>query len=707
MRQLNLFICIVMLISCNNYRYPEISVNYPQTKKCDTVDNYFGVKVPDPYRWLENDKSDETAEWVKAENEVTFNYLKQIPFRDKIKDRLTKIWDFPKISAPFKKGGHIFYFKNNGLQNQSVLYVKESIDSKDARILLDPNKFSGDGTVSLEGFDVSKDGKLLAYSIARSGSDWNEILVMDIATGVNLPDRLEWVKFSGIAWFKDGFYYSCYDSPASGSELSGKNEYHKLCYHKIGTTQSNDILIYRNNDEPLRNYTASTTEDEKYLIMYETVSTDGNALFYMDLSVNKSEFVKLADGFDFEFSVIDNQDDQLFVKTNKNAPRYRLVSIDLTNPAENYWKEIIPQKENVLQFCIFAGGNLIATYLKNAYSHVEVYNIDGKFKFLIELPGIGSITAFNGKKEESMAFYSFTSFTNPGIIYKYDIGSNKSELYMKTEVQFDVDQYVTKQVFYPGKDGTKISMFIVHKKGLELNGENPALLTGYGGFNVSQTPYFSISRMIWLENGGVFAMPNLRGGGEYGEEWHKAGTKQNKQNVFDDFISAAEYLIHEKYTSPERLTITGGSNGGLLIGAVINQRPDLFAVAIPQVGVLDMLRFHKFTIGWAWTGDYGSSDNKEDFQYLYKYSPLHNIAENKNYPAVMVTTADHDDRVVPAHSFKYIATLQEKYKGDNPVLIRIDSKAGHGGGKPTTKIIEELADLWTFSFYNMNFTPNY
>ncbi|MCX6257024.1 MAG: prolyl oligopeptidase family serine peptidase [Bacteroidia bacterium] len=707
MNKLLMIPVLLVILSCTQTKLPGIKVAYPMTKKCDTVDNYFGIKIADPYRWLEDDNSSETMAWVKAENEVTTNYLKQIPFRDKIRERLTKIMNFPKITAPFKKGGRIFYYKNEGLQNQSELYTKESIDAKESRVVLDPNKFSTDGTVALAGMNVSKDGQKIAYSIARSGSDWNEILVRDIISGNDLADHLYWVKFSGIAWCGDGFYYSRYDAPKDNTGLTKKNEFQKVYYHKIGTKQDDDVLVFENRNLPSRMFSAETTEDEKYLIIYESETSDNNSLYYKEINNPKQNFVKLADGFDYEYGVIDNIGSTLLVKTNKNAPRYKLVAIDLNNPAEANWKTIIPESENVLQSCSLAGDKIITVYMKDACSEVKVYAIDGKFKYNITLPGIGTLSAFNGKKADNIAFYSFTSFTNPGIIFKYDIASDKSQEYMKTEVSFDVNNYETHQVFFTSKDGTKVPMFIVHKKGIELNGENPTLLTGYGGFNISETPYFSVSRMIWLENGGVFALANLRGGGEYGEKWHEAGTKLNKQNVFDDFIAAAEYLIKEKYTSPARLTIQGGSNGGLLIGAVINQRPDLFAVAIPQVGVMDMLRFHKFTIGWAWKGDYGSSEDKQGFDNLVKYSPLHNIKEGVNYPAVLVTTADHDDRVVPAHSFKYIATLQNKYKGENPVLIRIDSKAGHGGGKPTSKIIDEMADLWSFAFYNMNFTPSY
>ncbi len=696
-------ICVVLMTACTEKKIKVM--DYPVTQKVDTVDTYFGVKVPDPYRWLEDDKSAETAEWVKAQNIVTFDYLSKIPFREAIESRLKKIWDYPKYGTPFFKGNYYFFFKNDGMQNQSVLYVQEGLEGT-PKVFIDPNTLSEDGTVSLAALNVSNDAKYFAYGISKGGSDWNEFYVIDIATGKQLEDKLEWIKFSGIAWEKDGFYYSRYDAP-KGSELSVKNEYQKIYYHKVGTKQSDDILVYENKSFPLHNFSAAVTDDESILIIEESESTDGNALFVKNLKENNAPFVKLADGFEYNYNVVDNIGNTLFVFTNKNAPKYTLVAVDINNPASENWKTIIPEKEEVLKSVSVAGDLLMAEYMKDASSRAFMYDFEGQLKYELQLPCIGTLGGFSSEKGNNLCFYSFTSFTFPNTIYKFDVAQNKSEVYKTSEIDFNPDLYETKQVFYNSKDGTKVPMFIVHKKGLKLNGKNPTLLYGYGGFNVSVLPSFSISRLLLLENDGVFALANIRGGGEYGRDWHEAGTKLKKQNVFDDFIAAAEYLIAEKYTKPEKLAIQGGSNGGLLIGACINQRSDLFKVALPAVGVMDMLRFHKFTIGWAWTGDYGSSEDSTEFQYLLKYSPLHNIREGLNYPATLVTTADHDDRVVPAHSFKYIATLQEKYKGENPVLIRIETQAGHGAGKSTEKIIEEAADIWSFTFYNLGVKPNY
>ncbi|MBT3209676.1 MAG: S9 family peptidase [Bacteroidetes bacterium] len=708
MKKIIIPVMLITFIACNQPKEKQqMKFSYPLTLKDTTIDNYFGIKVADPYRWLENDTSKETAEWVKAQNELTFDYLSKIPYREKIKERLTQIWDYPKITAPFKRGGHVFFFKNDGLQNQNVLYIKENVDSKDEKVLLDPNKLSDDGTIALSSLGISKDGKYLAYGISRGGSDWNEIFVLDIKTGEKLSDHIEWVKFSGISWYKDGFYYSSYDKPVEGKELSNINEYHKIYYHKIGTGQTDDKLVYQNLDYPKRNYGVKVSEDEKVLIMTETESTHGNALYYKDLSKKENNFIKLAEGFEYEFGTIEHIDGELLVQTNFEAPKYKLISINLGNPSMESWKDIIPEKENVLESCQIIGGKIISRYMKDAYSLAEIYELNGEFVAKVQLPGIGTVSGFNGRKDENIAYYSFSSYTTPGIIYKFNVEKNTSEIYLEPGIDFDPTPYETKQVFYKSKDGTKIPMFVTHKKGLEMDGNNPTLLYGYGGFNISLTPGFSITKVIWMENGGVVAVANLRGGGEYGEEWHEAGTKLQKQNVFDDFIAAAEFLIENKYTSSKKLTIQGGSNGGLLVGACLNQRPDLFAVGLPAVGVMDMLRFHKFTIGWAWTGDYGSSDNEDEFHYLYKYSPLHNISKDVEYPATLVTSADHDDRVVPAHSFKYIAELQSKYQGENPVMIRIGVKAGHGGGKPTSKIIEEYADLWSFAFFNMGVTPKY
>ncbi len=682
-------------------------IKYPEAKRVDQVDDYFGTKVADPYRWLEDDNSDETAEWVKAENKVTFGYLEKIPFRDKIKERLKKIWDYPKYGVPFKKGENYFYFKNDGLQNQSVLYIQKGLDGK-PEVFLDPNKLSEDGTVALAGVSVSKDGKYFAYSIARSGSDWNEVFFMDVESKEKLKDHLKWVKFSGMSWKDDGVYYSRYDAPKEGDELSGKNEYHKVYYHKVGTSQNDDILIYENKKYPLRNYYAGTTEDESYLILTETESTSGNSLYVRKEDSDKKDFILIAKGFDYDYNVIDNIDNMLLVYTNYEAPRYKLVMIDPEKPDVKNWKDVIPEQKDVLQSVSLIGGKIVAEYMHDAASRAYIYKYDGKQIGELSLPGIGSMGGLSGKKDENTAFYSFTSFTFPSTIYKYDISKNKSEVYRKPEIDFDGTRYETKQVFYESKDGTKIPMFIIHKKGLKLNGSNPAYLYGYGGFNISLTPSFSLTRLILLENNFVVAIANLRGGGEYGEEWHKAGTKFRKQNVFDDFIAAAEYLIKDGYTSSKKLAIAGGSNGGLLVGACMTQRPDLFKVALPAVGVLDMLRYHKFTIGWAWATDYGTSEESDEmFKYLYEYSPVHNVKKGTCYPATLITTADHDDRVVPAHSFKFAAELQAKQLCDNPVLIRIETKAGHGGGKPTSKIIEEYTDVWSFMMYNLGVEPKY
>lgn len=696
-----------MLFACSPGNETKEAANefiYPETKKVDTVDVYFGQEVPDPYRWLEDDNSDETAAWVKAQNEVTFKYLEGVPFRQKIIDRLTEIWNYEKYSTPFYKGGNYFFFKNDGLQNQSVMYVQSTPESE-ARVLLDPNKLSEDGTKALSGVAISKDGKYMLYGVSTGGSDWKELFVRNIETGEDLQDHIEWVKFSSLGWHGNGFFYSAYDPPAEDEALQQKNEYHKLYYHTLGTPQSEDELIYEMPEHPNRIVYGGTTDDEKFLVISESEASSTSMLHVKDLTKPNAKLVTLEETFDYQHAVIENIDNHLLLLTNYEAPRYRLVSVDLTQPAKANWKELIPEKDDVLESVEMCNGKLVAVYMHDAHSKVEVYDMEGNFEHNVELPAMGSVGSFNGRKNDATAFFSFTSFTYPTTIYKYDIETNTQEVFRQPGIDFNIENYETKQVFYTSKDGTKIPMFIVHKRGIELNGQNPTLLYGYGGFNVSLTPRFRISLLPWLENGGVYAMANLRGGGEYGKEWHEAGKQLNKQNVFDDFIAAAEYLIDEKYTSSQKLAIQGGSNGGLLVGAVTNQRPDLFAVAIPEVGVMDMLRFHKFTIGWAWVGDYGSSDNEEQFRYIYKYSPLHNISSETEYPAVLVTTADHDDRVVPAHSFKYIATLQEKYKGENPVMIRIETMAGHGAGKPTSKIIQEAADIWAFTFHNMNETP--
>ncbi len=682
-------------------------VNYPVTEKVQQIDNYFGTDVQDPYRWLEDDNSEKTEAWVQAQNIVTEAYLSEIPYREKIQEKLTKMWDYPKYGLPYREGKYYFFSKNDGLQNQSVLYIQEGLDGE-PRVILDPNTLSEDGTVAYTGSSVSHDGKYLAYKIARGGSDWNEIYIKDIETGELLDDHIEWVKFSGISWRGDGFFYSAYDAPVEGEELSDKNEFHKVYYHKIGTSQADDKLIYENKDYPLRNYYVGTTEDEKYLILYEVESTSGNALYFKDLDKKNSKFIMIAEGFENDYGIIDNIGDKFLMATNFEAPKKRVVLVDSKNPSKENWKTILPEKDEVLTSTSLAGGMLVAEYMKDANSKTEIYTIDGKYQHDLELPTLGTLAGFSSKPEDNIAFYGFTSFTYPTTIFKYNIRENKSEVFRQPEIDFNGDEFNVEQVFYESKDGMRVPMFIVHKKGIKMDGNNPTLLYGYGGFDISVTPDFSISRLIFLENGGIFAIANIRGGGEYGEEWHKAGTKLQKQNVFDDFIAAAEYLIDKKYTSSDKLGIMGGSNGGLLVGACMTQRPELFKVALPFVGVMDMLRYHKFTIGWAWASDYGTSeDDSTMFNYLLGYSPLHNIEQGVSYPATLAFTADHDDRVVPAHTFKFMATLQEKNDGPNPVLIRIETKAGHGAGKPTSKRIEEATDMWSFVFYNLGVSPEF
>jgi len=676
-------------------------LNYPKPRKADVSDNYFGTNVADPYRWMENDTTAEVNEWVKAENKVTQDYLAQIPYRKAIHDRLTDIWNYTRYSVPIHKGNHFFYSKNNGLQNQSVMYKQDKAEGE-GEVFFDPNKLSTDGTVSLGGTYFNKDGTRMGYTISRSGSDWEEIYVLDVNTGKRTSDSIRWAKFTDVAWQGDGFYYSRFDEPAKGTNgLVAENINQKIYFHKLGDPQSKDVLIYSDPSRPKVGLGASTTEDEQYLLIYATEgASSGNELFYRKASDFNGSFTKLNAGFEFNFSVIDNIDGKFLVLTDKGAPKYKLVLIDLANPSEANWKTIIPEKKEVLQGVSVAGGKLFAHYMKDAAALVNQYDMNGNPEHEVALPGYGSVGGFDGKKTDKEIYYSYTSFTYPSTIFKYDIASGKSEVFRKPELKFNPDDYESKQVFFPSKDGTKIPLFIVYKKGIKMDGNNPTMLYAYGGFNISLFPDFSVSRMILLEKGGIYALAILRGGGEYGEEWHKAGMLAKKQNVFDDFLGAEQYLIDNKYTSSAKLAISGRSNGGLLIGACMTQRPDLCKVAFPGVGVLDMLRYHKFTIGYAWASEYGSSDNADQFKYLYAYSPLHNLKEI-NYPATMVTTADHDDRVVPAHSFKFASTLQEKGKGDNPYLIRIDTKAGHGGGKPTAKQIDEWTDIWSFMFYNM------
>lgn len=702
MKKIFLLSMVFAIVSCNQQ-----TMEYPETRKDNTVDNYFGIEVADPYRWLEDDLSEETAEWVKAQNDVTFNYLDQIPYKDAIRDRLEELWNYSRMGNPFKEGDNYFYFYNDGLQDQSVVFKTSDLNEK-GEVFMDPNTFSDDGTVALTTFSVSKDAKYVGYGISKAGSDWKEFMVKDIESGELLPDKLEWIKFSSMAWYKKGFFYSRYEKPGDGSVLSGLNENNKLYYHLVGSSQDEDKLIYKDTENPSWSFYPQVSENNKYLIISVVESTSGNSLYILDLTKKSEKIQKIVENFENDYSFVGTNEELLYFLTNDDAPMYKLISIDPKNPSKENWKTVVSENENqVLTSCSFAKDKLILEYEKDAKSLVEIYSRSGQLLNELELPGIGTLSGLSSKEKSSEVFYSFTSFNVPTEVYRYDTESNESELVFRPEVDFDVDNYVTEQIFYESKDGTKIPMFLVHKKGLELDGKRPTLLYGYGGFNISFTPSFMVRNLIWLENDGVFALANIRGGGEYGEEWHEAGTILKKQNVFDDFIAAGEYLIENNYTSSKRLAISGGSNGGLLVGAVINQRPDLFAVAMPAVGVMDMYRFHKFTIGHYWVSDYGSSENEEQFHYLSNYSPLHNISETADYPAVFVTTADHDDRVVPAHSFKYIATLQEKYKGKNPVVIRIETNAGHGSGKPISKTIDEYADRWAFAFYNMNFEPGY
>lgn len=673
-------------------------INYPATRKGEQVDNYHGTKVADPYRWLENPDSKETEAWVKAQNKVTFNYLEQIPARDEIKKRLTKLWDYEKYGVPYQEGDRYFYFKNDGLQNQSVLYTLRNLDDE-PRVLLNPNKLSEDGTIALSGISVSENGKYLAYGISVAGSDWQEWKIRNIENGEDLKDNLKWIKFSGASWTNDskGFFYSRYDEPNEETKLEDVNYYQKLYYHQLGQPQSEDTLIYERSDEKEWGFNGSVTEDGRYLIISVWLGTDSkNLVFYKDLTKPNSQVVELISNFESSYSLIDNDDNLLYFQTDLNAPRGRVIAIDIKKPEPKNWQEIIPQTQETLESVGTINNQFVAEYLKDARSQIKIFEINGNFVREVELPGIGSVGGFDGKREDTETFYIFTSFTTPGTIYRYDMVTGKSTVFRQPEVDFNADNYETKQIFYKSKDGTQIPMFIVHKKGIKLDGNNPTYLYGYGGFNVSLTPTFSVSSLIWMEMGGVYTVANIRGGGEYGEEWHQAGIKDKKQNVFDDFISAAEWLIDNKYTKTEKLAIAGGSNGGLLVGACMTQRPDLFGAALPAVGVLDMLRFHKFTIGWAWVPEFGSSENPEEFKTLYAYSPLHNLKPGTAYPATLITTADHDDRVVPAHSFKFAAALQAAHDGEAPVLIRIETKAGHGAGKPTAKIIEEVADKWAF-----------
>ncbi len=688
----------VSAIVCTLVMNAQTKINYPETKKIDHVDTYFGENVNDPYRWLEDDRSAETEAWVKAQNVVTYDYLEKIPYRNQLKTRMEQLWNYEKIGAPFKEGDYTYYYKNNGLQNQSVLYRKDKAGKEE--IFLDPNTFSKDGTTSLGGINFSKDGSLVAYAISEGGSDWRKVIVMEAKTKKIIGDTIVDVKFSGVSWYKnEGFYYSSYDKPV-GSELSAKTDQHKLYYHKLNTSQKTDKLVF-GGDVKRRYVGGGVSEDEKYLFISAANSTSGNELYYLDLSKPDSKIVTLIDNYENDNDVLDNKGSKIYLVTNYKAPNKRVVTFDLSNPAKENWKDCIAETENVLSTNT-GGGYIFASYMKDAVSFIKQYDYNGKLVRDIQLPGVGTAGGFGGKEKETTLYFSFTNYVTPGTIYTFDPKTGKSAVYQKPKVDFNSGDYESKQVFYTSKDGTKVPMIITYKKGTKLNGKNPTILYGYGGFNVSLTPSFSIANAVWLENGGIYAVANLRGGGEYGKKWHDAGTQMKKQNVFDDFIAAAEYLIKENYTSSDYLAIKGGSNGGLLVGAVMTQRPDLVKVALPAVGVLDMLRYHTFTAGAGWAYDYGTSEqSKEMFEYIKGYSPVHNVKAGTKYPATMVTTGDHDDRVVPAHSFKFAAELQAKQTGDNPVLIRIDVNAGHGAGKSVAATIQENVDMQVFTLYNM------
>jgi prolyl oligopeptidase len=696
------------LISCNTNETQPERMQYPVTEKSDHVDTYHGVQVADPYRWLENDTSKATGDWVAAQNKVTFGYLDQIAWRKDLKTRLESLINYERISAPFRQGKYEYFYKNTGLQNHSVMYRRPKDDKQATpEVYLDPNTFSDDATVGLSGISFTQDGSLSAHQITEGGSDWRKVIIMDTESKKILEDTLRNVKFSGTSWYKnEGFYYSSYEVPTGGSELSAKTQHHKLFYHKLGTPQSSDKLVFGGEKQPNRYIGGYVTEDMNYLIISAAENTSGNQMYVQDLTKPNSPLVQISNDYFKEFNYVENEGSRFLFSTNIDAPNYRVIAVDLANPAKENWKDVIPETKNVL-IAGSGGGKLFAEYLIDAKSAVKQYDLQGKLERDIELPGIGTVSGFGAKRDDKDLYFSFTSFTVPSASYHYDIATGKSTLYVQPKVDFNPDDYETKQVFYQSKDGTKVPMFIVHKKGLKLDGTNPTMLYAYGGFNISLTPSFSAMRLAWLEQGGIFAQPNLRGGGEYGEEWHQAGTKMKKQNVFDDFIAAAEYLIKEKYTSSDYLAIHGGSNGGLLVGATMTQRPDLMKVALPAVGVMDMLRYHTFTAGAGWSADYGTADeSKEMFEYLKAYSPVHALKPGTSYPATMVTTADHDDRVVPAHSFKYAATLQEMQAGDAPVLIRIETKAGHGSVS-TKQQIELQTDIFAFTWANMGVTPEF
>lgn len=693
---------LMLFSSCKNDNSTHMQLEYPQTERGTVAEPYFGTMVEDPYRWLEYENDENVKKWVVAQNKVTQDYLAEIPFRAGLHKRLKEIWNYARQSAPSREGENYFYTQNDGLQNQSVIYVKKGLDGK-PRLFLDPNTLSTDGTTAISSTSVSKDGKFYAFGISKGGSDWNEIFVRDVETGENLSDHLEWVKFSGATWWKNGFFYTRYPEPKKGSQLSASNTNAKIYYHKIGTTQDKDTLVFEYPQNPMIGMGIDVTEDENYALIYLTKgASDNAAVYWKDLNKADMKFQPLVNNYDNTYRLIDNEGSDFLFMTDKDAPKMRLIKIDAKNPDPKKWRILIPEQEGVMQSASVMRGKLLVTYLKDAQSQVKVYSAKGDFLYDVQLSGIGSVGGFGGKKQDSLLFYTFTSFIMPTSIYKYNVDENRTELYWSPSITFPFVNYETKQVFYTSKDGTKIPMFLTHKKGLKLNGENPTYLYAYGGFNINILPAFSPNLLPFLEKGGVYAVANLRGGGEFGEEWHKAGMRDKKQNVFDDFIAAAEFLIKEKYTSNQKLCISGRSNGGLLVGACMTQRPDLYKVALPAVGVMDMLRFHKFTIGHAWTTEYGCADSSvRQFEVLKAYSPLHNLKKDVNYPATLVTTADHDDRVVPAHSYKFAAQLQHAHKGGNPVLIRIDTSAGHGSGKSTTKVIDEWADVWAFVFRNL------
>jgi prolyl oligopeptidase len=705
-----LCISVIALASCQSPAEPEEKasqkLDYPETKTGDQSDDYFGTMVSDPYRWLENDTAPDVEEWVHQQNEVSFTYLKSIPYRDQLMKRYEELFDYEKISSPNKVGDYYFFYKNSGLQNQAVIYLQKGKEGE-PEVFIDPNTLSEDGTITVNLVGASDDDKYMAISQSEAGSDWNQIRVIDIESRAETGDTLRWIKFGGVSWWNDGFFYSRYPEPEEGQEFSAANSDHRVYYHKLGNPQSEDELIYSNESNPNLYHWVDVTEDDEYVILYAASGTDGYECYFRKLDGNGWDFTPLFTGFENKSYIVNHVEDKFLVLTDIDAPNYRLVSIDPANTAPENWTETISESEHLLDGVSTGGGKLFATYLENASNRIYMMNYDGTESQEIALPDkTGSAGGFGGDFDETVMYYTFTSFTYPGTIYEFDLNTGSSTVFNQPKVKFTPEDYESKQVFYKSKDGTEVSMFIVHKKGLEMNGQNPTMLYGYGGFNISLTPYFSTSNIILLENGGVYAMANLRGGGEYGEEWHKGGMLLNKQNVFDDFISGAEYLIAEGYTSSEKLAIAGGSNGGLLVGACMTQRPDLFAVAFPAVGVMDMLRYHKFTVGWGWIPEYGCADSSEThFNNLHGYSPLHNLKPATDYPATMVTTADHDDRVVPAHSFKFAAQLQQSHSGTNPVIIRIEERAGHGAGKPTSKIIEEQADKWSFMFHNMGVEP--